>query len=256
MLKRLPNDFKYISALVLSYLIWSASSPIIKLTLDHIPPFTFLFLRFLIVGIVLLPYVYFLLKKETVNFKDFWKIFILGVFAQTSIIFIYLGLKYTSVLEATLIGMLGPILSVAAGHYFYKEKIGLKVKAGLLIASLGTFYVALEPMLQAKEMTHAVELRLLGNLFVVLYSVMFLLYIIWSKISLGQNNNIIKKTLHFIHIKPMSKRYSPPLLITLTFYVGLLSTIPMSILELKGVFGEVYFNYAQVSWQGVAGLLK
>ena len=245
---------KHYGALILAYLIWAAAGPVIKVTLQYIPPFTFLFFRLLIVCIVMLPYVVVELKHDSIHRKDILKVGLLGLLSQTSLIFIFLGLNFTSVLDATIIGLLGPILSVAAGHYFYNEKTNWHIKLGLLIATLGTIFVAFEPLFLTKADVFEIEKRLFGNLMVILNSLAFLLYIIWSKISLGKSSKNVRRTLHALHLKPMIKKYSPILLTAISFYVGLASFIPMAILELSGYFGDINFELSQVPLGAVLGV--
>ena len=254
----LPNP--HLMALIsifVAQLIWAAANSVIKLTLQELPPFTFLFLRFWITSTVVLPYVILQLKKINVDRRDYLNIFLLGIFAQAAIIFVFLGLKYTTALDSAIIGILGPILAMFAGHYFYKEKIHPSVKLGVLIATIGTAIVVFEPAFSQIPITNGIptHLRIMGNLFIVLYDLCFVLYIIWSKISLGQTNNIIKKTLHFIHLKPMKKDYPSNLLMSLTFFVGMVTMAPFAILENFGVFGKVNYSILNLSSTTVAGLL-
>ncbi|MFC1756025.1 DMT family transporter [Patescibacteria group bacterium] len=246
---------KYYFAIMIAYIIWAASGPVIKLTLQSVPPFTFLFLRLLIVCILILPYTWRLLKTNSIVKQDYLNIFILGLFSQSALILIFLGFKYTTALEATIIGMLGPILSVVAGHYFYHEKIDGHVKTGLILATLGTLFVAIEPILQPQGLTHEVGVRIMGNLFVVAYSLSFLLYVIWSKITLGINSDNIKRTLKLIHMKPMKKHYSPLLLMSLSFYVGFLTFIPMAVLEAGGYLGNKPFSITSLTLTPILGIV-
>lgn len=256
MLKKSAHSLSpYYFAIIITYIIWAAAGPVIKLTVEQVPPFTFLFLRFLIVCVLLLPYTYYLIKNNGIAKSDYLKIFILGVFAQTSLILLFIGYQYTTALEGTIISMLGPILSVIAGHYFYHEKIDWRVKLGLILAALGTLFVAIEPLLESRVISHAIELRIFGNLMVILYSISFLLYIIWSKITLGINSDKIKRTLKLIHIKPMKKHYSPMLLTSLTFYVGLVTIMPMFLLENTGFLGPVTFSFQHISLISIIGIL-
>jgi drug/metabolite transporter (DMT)-like permease len=245
----------YYLAIIASYVIWAAAGPIIKLTLFYIPPFTFLFFRFLIVCVISLPSTYYLLRKSAIAKKDYFKIILLGFFGQTSLILVFLGFKYTTALEGVLVGMLGPIMSVIAGHYFYHEKVDWHIKLGLGLAAFGTLFVAFEPLMQSHHLNLDTRQRLLGNFLILSYSFSFLLYIIWSKISLGINSEKTKKTLKFIHIKPMSRHYSPLLLMSLSFYIGLLSFIPMSILEIAGYFGPVSFSLHSLTLVPVLGIM-
>jgi len=254
---KLPKNqlFRSYLLIFITYLIWGAAGPVIKLTLDYIPVFSFLLIRFIIVCGLLLPYLFIQLKKHHIHPEDLLKITILGVFSQSSLALIFFGFKYTSALEATVIGVLGPILAVYAGHHFYNEKVSTKVKVGLLVASVGTLFVAIEPILNFDGSGIPASQRLLGNFFVILYTLAFLLYMLWSKMVLGQNKKPMLKTLKLLHIKPMRKVYSSTLITTLTFYVGLLTFIPFAILENFGVFGDQVFLLSNLTTVPILGIL-
>jgi drug/metabolite transporter (DMT)-like permease len=128
-------------------LIWGAANPVIKYTLSFIPPFTFLFLRLLIVCIIFLPFVIVKLLEEKVNVKDYPNLFLLGLFAQSSIAIVFLSLKYTSALDSTIISIITGALIIYSGHYFYKEKVNKLINVGLILTFIGTFVVILEPFL-------------------------------------------------------------------------------------------------------------
>jgi drug/metabolite transporter (DMT)-like permease len=255
--KKLPESIgKYFLALVIAYIIWAIAGPVIKITLDHLPPFTFLFLRFLIVSIVILPYTIILLYKHKIDPKDYLNIFLLGLFSQTSIIFIFIGLQYTSVLDAVIIGLLGPILAMTAGHYFYHEKIDKTIVFGVMITIVGTMIVVLEPILSMGD-TNSVDplIRLIGNFFVILNSLAYVIYVIWSKISLGQTNRIVKKSLHFLHLKQMTKEYPSSLLMSIAFYVGMFTMAPLAFFENVGIFGNGNLNITHLHPDAVIGIL-
>ncbi|HSX39169.1 MAG TPA: DMT family transporter [Candidatus Saccharimonadales bacterium] len=246
--------YSYI-ALFVANLIWSAATPVIKLTLEYVPLFTFLFIRFTIVCLVLLPYAIVELKKHPVDKRDIPNLILLGLFGQASIGLIFAGLKYATSLDANIIGIISPILAIAAGHYFYKEKVNIYVKLGVVFASVGTLFIVLEPVLTQTPMSTNIWLRVWGNILVVLYSLAFLVYIIWAKISLGQSNGIIKKTLHFIHLKPMHRQYPATLITATTFYVALAVFIPLALLENLGVFGPVNFMVQNLTLVPILGIL-
>lgn len=255
-LLRLPKNvvFAYIG-LATAYLIWSAAGPIIKLTLHSLSPFTFLFLRFLIVGAILLPYTLYILQRIKIDKKDYLNIVLLGIFSQSSIILIFVALKYTTALDAALISTAGPLLSMAAGHYFYNDKINSAVKYGTIITLLGTLVITIEPTFSHLGGDASTSQRIMGNLLVMLYNLAYLLFIIWTKISLGQTSSIVKKTLHFVHIKPFTKHYPTTLTTALSFYVGLLTMIPFAIGESAGIIGNGvpvdFFNLNGSVWLGL-----
>ncbi len=238
--------------ILVATIIWAAAGPIIKITINYMPPITFLFLRFLIVGIVLLPYAWYALKKTSVNHKDYWNLFLLGVFSQTAILILVYALKYTTSLDTIIIGVLGSVLTVYAGHYFFREKISRNITIGLVMASLGSFIIMIEPILASiNHIEVNIGQRIFGNFLAILSNVAWAIYMVWSKMTMGKESPILKKTLRFMHLKPMTKIYSPILIVTLTFYVGLLTMLPLMIIE-----NILYpFNLLAIDPIGLLGLL-
>lgn len=253
---KLPHNLlKGYVFILITTIIWASAGPIIKYTLDYMPPLTFLFLRFLIACAILLPYTIYEIQKVKVNPKDYFNFLLLGIFSQTSLALIFIALKYSTSIDNAVIGILGSILSVAAGSYFYKDKVNSYTKKGLLLASVGTLVVVLEPILNDGNDTKISE-RLFGNFLLLLYNVAWVAYVVWSKMSMGERSKLLKKTLSFVHLKPMTKNYPPTLITALTMFVGLFTIAPLSIVEMFGGFGNTqYFNIFEISRQSMLGIL-
>ncbi|MBN1162721.1 DMT family transporter [Patescibacteria group bacterium] len=236
-------------------LIWAAAGPVIKLTLTHIPPTSFLFYRFLIVCIVVLPYAIIELSKTKIHKKDLFNLFILGIFSQTAIWIAFWALKYTSALDYTIISLSGVILSIYGGHYFFKDKLNNKVVTGLILATLGTLLVVVEPILNPHGESLPITYRLFGNVIAVVFNLTWVAYILISKLAMGEESRILKKYLQNINWKPMRREYSPTLIVTLSFYVGLITLIPLFLLEQCGLFGNVSFDIFAIDTVSLFGLL-
>ncbi len=253
---KLPKKVLYAQlALLIANFIWGAAGPVIKLTLEYIPPFTFLFLRFLLVGIILLPYAVYKLHREPVDRKDIFNFVLLGLFSQSSIALVFVALKYTTVLDYTIISVLGSVLSVYAGHYFYKEKVSRQMTIGLIIASIGTLFIIMEPAFADNASNIAISSRIFGNALGLIYGLAWLIYVIWSKFSMGERSKILKKSLSFVHIKPMVRKYSPSLIVTLSFYVGIVTLLPFAVLERMSTNGYPNFDLFALNPTAVFGLL-
>lgn len=259
---KLPKNILHAHiALLITNLIWGAAGPVIKLTLEYIPPFTFLFVRFLLVGIIMLPYAVYKLHREPVDKRDLFNFLLLGLFGQSAIALAFVALKYTTALDYVIISVIGTVLAVAAGHYFYKEKVSTRMKWGLILASLGTIFVILEPVFtgghSGGSSEVAIESRLFGNVLGLLYGLSWLIYVVWSKFSMGEQSKILKKDLSFIHIKPMVRKYSPALIVTVTFYIGIITLAPFALLEKLTASAPEYANFDLFALNPVAvfGLL-
>ncbi|KKS31838.1 hypothetical protein A2380_01995 [candidate division WWE3 bacterium RIFOXYB1_FULL_43_24] len=254
--KSISGNFIAVQAAFLgANIIWGAATAVIKYTLGYIPPFTFLYLRFMIVCIVVLPLVAHQLKKEPVHRSDYLNFFLLGLFSQTSLILPFVALKFTSALDYAIIGVMASVLTVYAGHYFYHDKINRGITAGIVLASLGTILIVLEPVLWGHDSNGAVAERVLGNILGLFYALTWVVYVIWAKLSMGGKSSNLRKTLSFIKIKPMSRKYSATTIVLISFYVGLVTLIPLAVLENIGVTGASAFDILSIDIKGVAGLL-
>lgn len=241
--------------LLIATILWAAAGPIIKYTLSYIPPLIFLFLRFLIVCVIMLPYAIYELQKIKINPKDYFNFLLLGIFSQTSLALIFIALKYTTATDNAIIGVLGSIFSVVTGSYFYKEKVNKDLKIGLILASLGAVIVVIEPFFSGNSSVPLID-RIFGNTLLLIYNFFWVMFIIWSKMSMGERSHLLKKTFSFIHIRPMSKEYPPTLITTICMFVGLFTVAPLAVFEMMGVFGDIQgFNVMEIDYSGILGLL-
>ena len=251
---QLPATVLYAQiAFLIANLIWGAAGPVIKYTLGFIPINTFLFLRFLIVGIILFPYIAIELKKHKIDHRDYFNLFLLGVFSQTSILIVFWAFKLTNALDVTIIGALGTILTVYAAHYFYREKVDRRIEIGLALSILGTFIVILEPILNPSESVLSASQRILGNILALLYNITWVIYVIWSKMSMGDKSAPLKKTLKFMHLRPMVSNYPPSLISAITFYIGLATLIPFALHE--NLLGINTVDLGNIDSRGLFGLI-
>lgn len=242
-------------ALLLATAIWGAAVPIIKLTLNYLPVFTFLFFRFLVVCVIVLIPLIVELKKNPIDKRDLPSLILLGITGQSAIILIFLAVKLSTALDIAIIGAIAPLMIIVAGHYFYNEKVGFWVKVGVLIATMGTLVIVLEPLWGQNFSAENTFVRILGNVVAVMYNAAFAAYIIISKKVLGQNSKVLTKMFSKIHVEPMKKRYSPFVETALTFYVAFVTIIPFTIAENLGWLGGSSFTTQNINWISVAGVL-
>ena len=225
-------------ALLASALIWAVAAPVIKLTLSDVPVFTFLLYRFTLVGLILLPYMFIELRRNPIHKKDFPNFIILGIASQVSIALIFLGLNFTTAIDTAIIGVLAPVLTFLAGRYFYEERITKIETLGIVLATAGTLFIVLEPILGKLGILEAGEVsvvdpakRVLGNFFVLLYQLSWPVYIILGKNMMGETSREITGAFKFLRMKKMSKKYSSTIITAFSFYVGLAFFIPMAVVE-------------------------
>lgn len=251
------KSFAPFFALILATVIWGGALPVIKLTEASIPPFSFLLLRFTLVCILMLPIVFIELKTTPVHPKDIKNLILLGLFGQASLAFIFWGVKYTSTIDTALISTIAPLMTIFAGHHFYNEKVSSMTKVGVAIATIGTALIVFEPLLNSSGVVHdvPVRLRLLGNMLVVMYNVLFTIYIVYSKVVMGKSTKQVKSFLRFFHVEKMQRAYSPLLSTAITFYVGLAAMIPFALYENMGGAGMTGIDFSKLTTTPILGIV-
>jgi drug/metabolite transporter (DMT)-like permease len=150
--------------LILINVIWGASFPIYKWTLETVPSVSFVFLRFFIGALILLPFAF---RDLTLNRKDIPRIFIASFLGITvSLLFLMFGLDLSDSINAPIILSTGPIILLIGSFIFLKEKLRLKKVAGTLVSLTGVLLIVLMPLLEK-----GMDGNVLGNIYFVIAAV-------------------------------------------------------------------------------------
>ncbi len=168
-----------------------------------------------------MPIVVWELNKTHNNLKDLPSLILLGLLGYGSLIFLFEGLKYTSAIDAAIIGIIAPIIDAFAGNYFYKEKISRRYKIGIFLAILGTLFVVIEPAVSHAASSIPIEERIYGNILVLIYSICLALYLVLSKEMMGKNSSRLNLVLSKAGIRKNAHSYSPFMHTALSFFVAL-----------------------------------
>ncbi len=212
---------KAILALIAANIIWGASAPIFKWSLENIDPFLFAFLRFFISALIILPFAGNKLKIHT---SDFVKVLIASFAGiSLSIMLFFWGLQLTSSINAPIIGATGPIFILLFSLLFLHEKSPYKIIIGTGISLFGVLYIVVQPVFSTASN------HILGNLFLLLATLCSVLYIIL--------------------IKQLIQRYSFTVLSFWTFLLGSLALMPFA---LYSTYSIGFLTH--VSFQGLFGL--
>lgn len=208
----------YILLLIVSA-IWGVASPVIKYTLDYLPPFTFLFWRFLITSIVFLPVFLIYIKKHPVKLADLPKLSFLGFLGTPlTLALIFLGYQRTTAMDGVLISATAPIFIALGGAIFLKEKITKLEKIGLGLAIFGSLVTVSQPLFEGGFLKGA----LTGNLLV------FGSVLSWTAFTL-----LSKEDFH---------RHHPFVITAFCFFVGLIVIFPLFLHEQLTINNQLLLN--------------
>jgi len=220
-----PKRLRSYIYLVIVAAIWGAAGPVIKFTLRELPPFTFLTYRFFITSLFLVPIMIASKEKFPKDSKKNLILLVLSLLGTTvNLGLLFVGLKFTSVLDQTFISETGPIFVILASSIFLKDRITKREKIGILITFLGTILIILKPLIENGVLNYN---NLFGNILILLANISWIAYVIISKKQLRQK------------VTPLTITFS-------NFFVGFITLLPLAVLENHGA-GNLVLAISNVS---------
>lgn len=220
-------------AIIAAHLIWGANYVFAKMTLTEIPIMSLGFLRYGLACLLITPFLFSLPSSERkIKFEHLPKLILGGLLvACINIALFYMGLKRTTAIDASVLELSIPVISVIGGWWFLKEKIYYANFAGIIISLLGALSVIGIPLLLIGNYSSG---QLIGNLL-----------IIGSSISFVAGCMIFKKLL---------KIYSPLVITAVTFLTATIAFAIPALVEylqnpswvlsvsILGIFGLIYIT--------------
>lgn len=129
--------------LILATLLWGGNFVIGRAVTGEIPPFTLALLRWCLAFIIFFPIAYKQAKKDWPKFKEHWPIVI--VLALTGVAsfntLVYIGVYYTTSINASLMNSLTPIFIYILSFIFLKIHVSRFQIIGTIISLLGVLFI-------------------------------------------------------------------------------------------------------------------
>ncbi len=188
-----------ILALILAHTIWGINFIVAKVTLQEIPPYSLSFLRFFLALILLLPFILIERKKMKFDLKDLPYLLLAGVFMTTfNIALFYEGIIRSNPIDASVLSMIVPIVSLLIGWSILKEKIFTVNLVGLGFGLIGSLIVLGVPQYLAGIGSLNSSSNLFGNLLLILSAVFFVIGASISRFYLKKYSSLLITTGMFI----------------------------------------------------------
>lgn len=159
--------------ILLVSILGGATQAITKIGLFTIPPLSFAFIRFLIAGLIIAP---FLFKKKFLN--PLKELLPFSLLASLNIIFFILGIKTTTATIGTLLYAAVPLLTAFFLLLIFKERLTQKKAIGIAIGFVGVSIVAILPVIEKGKNFSG---DLLGNMLIGIGVICWSLYMAYSK---------------------------------------------------------------------------
>jgi len=233
----MTNKQKALVIVLLMSVLGGATPTIVKIGVTTIPSFSFAFMRFLIAGIIIAP---FLLKKNfTQSLKELAPLSILGTI---NIAFFAVGVKLTMATMGQLLYAAIPLLTAIFLFVLFKERISQRKGFGIIVGFTGVILIALLPIIEKGGQFSG---NFTGNILIAIGVASWALYNIYSKSRLKIFSPFII-TAAFIWVTCMAlfplflmdiemhygwwKQVSPPAVFAV-FYTAIISTIAAFVLN-------------------------
>jgi len=213
--------------LLIATIIWAFAPALVKLALNDIDPIYFLFIRFLLVCIICLPYFLFVIFKRKYSSYDIKNLILFSLTGQVSLILYFKGLDLTTSTDTIILSLLGPLLTIVAGHYFYREKLDFIKEIGILIAFIGAILVVVEPLLS--EVNGTAKDRFTGNIYILLATLIGTFWVIYAKFLFGKNSIKFISFVKKFGLNLYKKKYNDVEFNILSFYITFIIMLPFYI---------------------------
>lgn len=198
----------YLLLLIVS-IIWGVAGPVIKFTLNDIPPLIFLTYRFAVSSIA--AFVFWSIHPPRIRHFS-GKLFHIILYSVLNVSLglglLFFGFDKTSSIMGTVISATGPILTTIAGALLLHEHVTGMERAGISIALFGTLLTVIGPIFlgDGKTMISSVE----GNILII------------ASLLAGAGGAVVAKV-------SLRERISPFTLASLSFLIGFLTLLPITL---------------------------
>jgi drug/metabolite transporter (DMT)-like permease len=159
---------------VIASSLWGTSFPAIKIGLQFMDAYTFVFLRFFFALLIMFGLVLFT-KKFTFNFNKRLILF-LGCINGIAYLLQYVGMSYTSASKSSLLVNLTVVWVALLSPMLLKEKLGRKKLAGVILSLLGIVFVTTNLDFQSFGIGN-----ILGDFIVIAAGMIWALFILYNK---------------------------------------------------------------------------
>lgn len=153
-------------------------------------------LRFALASLLLAPFFFAETKKVKIDKKDLPKLIAIGILIITlNITFFFEGIKRTTAINASVLTLIIPVLSVLFGWWFLKEKVFLINLLGIVMGLLGALVIVGVPQLFTSGISSQI---MTGNILIILASVSWVMGAIISKKILKSYSFLVISAIAFL----------------------------------------------------------
>lgn len=161
----MSSQTKALLAIITAATLGSGSVIFAKLGLREVPPFTFMFLRFLIASLLILPFY----LKSPLPPHRLWPPILISLFSSANIFLFAFGIRLTTATASQVIYSIVPIITAILAYFLVKEQFNQKKIVGIALGFFGLLVIIGLPQ------------TLTGNFLLLMGAVLYSFYPVLSK---------------------------------------------------------------------------
>lgn len=199
---------------VLAGFLWGTSFPAIKIGLQHMDAYTFVFWRFLVASLVMLS-VTLVTRNFSFSFNKKRLILFLGLINGVAYLLQYVGMVHALASASSLYVNLSVVWVALLSPIALKERVGGKKVAGVLVSLLGVVL-----MTTNLDFASLGTVDVVGNFLVISAGILWAVFVIYNKPLVGESSNLIQSMTWMLLFTML------PLLPTVAFSAGNFVSLP------------------------------
>lgn len=199
---------------MLAGFLWGTSFPAIKVGLQYMDAYTFVFLRFLMASFVMLGTCFFT-RKFSLKFSKKRLILALGIINGIAYLLQYIGMVYVSASASSLLVNLSVVWVALLAPLAFREQLGVKKALGVMVSLLGVIFMTTNLSLASLP-----QGELLSDLIVITAGILWAVFIVYNK-PLANTGNVIQRGTWLLVFTLL------PLLTIIFFRFQVLASLPL-----------------------------
>ena len=171
---------------ILAGFLWGTSFPAIKIGLQYMDPYTFVFLRFLTASLVMLAVLLFK-NGLNINFSKKRLVLFLGVANGLAYLMEYVGMVFTTASKSSLLINLSAVWVALLCPVVLRDRLGAKKTIGVTVSLLGVFLTTTN--LNFASLSQG---TLVGDLLVVGAGVAWAVFMVYNKPLANSSKSLVQ----------------------------------------------------------------
>lgn len=208
------NKKKAVLLTVLAGFLWGTSFPAIKIGLQYMNAYTFVFLRFLVASLTMFT-VLLLTRNLSLNFNKKRLILFLGVTNGIAYLMQYVGMVYATASESSLFVNLSAVWVALLSPMVLKERLGGKKVVGVMVSLLGVVL-----MTTNLDLVSLGRGDIMGDFLVIGAGIIWAVFVVYNKPLVRESKNMIQSMTWLLLFTLL------PLLPTAPFSAGTYVSLP------------------------------